>query len=311
MKTLRRVLFATVVLTFGSGLACASVLTGDAAFSAGDYVAAHREWSQAVGNGDASAMAALGTLYDTGHGVPQDFARALAWYRQAADAGNVRGMFNTGAMYDNGRGTPVNRVEAVRWYARAAERGHGRAAFDAGLVYRDGDGVPRDRAAAIRYFRIAAQNGVEAAWTNLVALHATKPPQSPMTSSTLPSPRSRPPSPALDADQLTIARLQRAMLTRGPLGSAAIRDLSEVAPALLIQAGKDSRVAQYEIGLAFENGYGVNRDPVRSYVYYLRAAASPEPGVKAAALRGAADVARTLTDVQHAAARDMLLDGVP
>ena len=311
MKTVRQVLFATTLLMLGPGLACATMLTGDAAFSAGDYVAAHREWSQAVGNGDASAMAALGTLYDTGHGVPQDFAQALAWYRQAAEAGSVRGMFNTGAMYDNGRGTPVNRVEALRWYARAAERGHGRAAFDAGLIYRDGDGVPRDRAAAIHYFRIAAQNGVEAAWTNLVALHATEPPQSPMTNPTLPRPRPRPPSPALDADQLTIARLQKAILTRGPLDSAAIRDLSEVAPTLLIQAGKDSRIAQYDIGFAFENGYGVTRDPVRSYVYYLRAAASPEPGVKTAALRGAADVAKTLTDVQHGAARDMLLDGAP
>ncbi len=311
MKTVRRILFATALLMFGPGLACANTVTGDAAFSAGDYVAAYREWSQAVGNGDASAMAALGTLYDTGHGVPQDFARALAWYRQAAEAGSVRGMFNTGAMYDNGRGTPVNRAEALRWYARAAERGHGRAAFDAGLIYRDGDGVPRDRAAAIRYFRIAAQNGVEAAWTNLVALHATEPSQSPMTNPALARPRSRAPSPGIDADQLTIARLQKAMLTRGPLDRAAVRDLSMVAPTLLIQAGQDSRVAQYDVGFAFENGYGVTRDPVRSYVYYLRAAASPEPGVKTAALQGAAEMAKTLTDVQHAAARDMLLDGAP
>ncbi len=306
---MRRVLFATALLVLGPGLACADTLTGDAAFTAGDYVAAHREWSQAAGNGDASAMAALGTLYDTGHGVPQDFARALAWYRQAAEAGSVRGMFNTGAMYDNGRGAPVSRAEALRWYARAAERGHGRAAFDAGLIYRDGDGVPRDRVAAIRYFRIAAQDGVEAAWTNLAALHATEPPRSPTTNPTLLRPRSRPSSP--DADQLTVARLQGSILTRGPLDPAAIRELSEAAPTLLIQAVKDSRIAQYEIGFAFENGYGVTRDPVRSYVYYLRAAASSEPGVKTAALRGAADVAKALTDVQHAAARDMLLDGAP
>lgn len=308
---MRRVIFATTFLIFGPALACADMLTGDAAFSVGDYATAYREWSQAVSNGDASAMAALGTLYDTGHGVPQDFARALEWYRQAAEAGNVRGMFNTGAMYDNGRGTLVDRAEALRWYARAAERGYGRAAFSAGLIYRDGDGVPRDRAAAIRYFRIAAQNGVVAARTNLVALHAIEPPRSPTTNPALLRPFSQPPLPALNADQITIARLLKALLTRGPLDPAAVRELSELVPTLKTQAGKNSRIAQYVVGFAFENGYGVTRDEVRSYVYYLRATASPEQGVKMAALRGAANVAKGLTDVQHAAARDMLLDGTP
>lgn len=310
MGTVRRVVFATTLLIFGPCVARADMLTGDAAFSAGDYATAYREWSQAVGNGDASAMAALGTLYDTGYGVPQDFSRALGWYRHAAEAGNVRGMFNTGTMYDNGRGTPVDRAEALRWYARAAERGHGRAAFNAGLIYRDGDGVPRDRAAAIRYFRIAAQNGVVAARTNLVALHAIEPPRSPMTNLALLRPSSRP-QPTFNADQLTTSGLLKALLTRGPLDPAAVRELSEVAPKLETQAGKDSWIAQYIVGVALENGYGVTRDEVRSYVYYLRATASPERGVKMAALRGAADMAKTLTNVQHAAARDMLLDGTP
>lgn len=107
---MRQVLFTTAFLVVGPCLACGDTLTADAAFSAGDYVAAYREWSQAAGNGDASAMAALGTLYDTGHGVPQDFTQALRWYLQAAKVGNVRGMFNTGAMYDNGRGTPADRI---------------------------------------------------------------------------------------------------------------------------------------------------------------------------------------------------------
>lgn len=309
---MRQVLFTTAFLVIGPCLACGDTLTADAAFSAGDYVAAYREWSQTAGNGDASAMAALGTLYDTGHGVPQDFTQALRWYLQAAKAGNVRGMFNTGAMYDNGRGTPADRIEALRWYASAAERGHGRAAFNAGLIYRDGDGVPRDRAAAIRYFRIAAQNGVQAGRTNLVALHATEPPPSPTASLASPRPTSRLAlPPAIKADEITINRLQKAVLTRGPLDPVAVRELSRLVPMLEAQAGKNSRIAQYDVGYALENGYGVARDPVRSYVNYLRAATSPEHAIKAAALRGAADVAKTLTDVQHAAARDMLLDGTP
>lgn len=302
-----RVILTAISLLIRPGLACADRLSADAAFSSGDYTAAYREWSNAAGTGDASAMAALGTLYDTGHGVPQDFALALKWYLRAAAAGDVRGMFNTGAMYDNGRGTPANRIEALRWYAQAAERGHGRAAFNAGLIYRDGDGVPRDRAAAIRYFRIAAQNGVQAGRANLAALHAAEPLPLPAASPPLTS-RSRT---GFNTDELTTSRLQKAVLTRMPLDRAAARELSGLMPMLETQAGKNSRIAQYSVGYALENGYGVVRDPVRSYVYYLRAAASPEGDVRAAALRGAADVAKTLTDRQHAAARAMLLDGTP
>ncbi|HEY0204645.1 MAG TPA: tetratricopeptide repeat protein [Acetobacteraceae bacterium] len=317
MEKIRQLLLAMFALAALADLASADTLTADAAFSGGDYAAAYREWSQAAAGGDASAMAAVGTLYDTGYGVPQDNALALAWYRRAAEAGSVRGMFNTGAMYDNGRGTPANRIEALRWYARAAERGYGRAAFNAGLIYRDGDSVPRDRARAIRYFRIAEEDGILAARTNLVALHAIEPPGPPPAR---PAPqrlpvrstsRASPPPPSLDADGAMAVRLQRAVLRRGPLDPGAVQELSGLVPALEAKAGKGSQVAQYAVGYAFENGYGVARDSVRSYVNYLQAAASSDGTLKAAALRGAADVGKTLTDVQHAAARDMLLDGVP
>ncbi len=140
------------------------------AFSRGDYFVAEREWRDSARTGDASAMLGLGTLYDTGHGVPQDFAQALSWYRRAADAGNVQAMFNVGAMYDNGRGTNVNRREAIRWYVMSAMRRNGRAAYAAATIYRDGDGVPKNNAAAIKFYKMAAAAGISAARVNLASL---------------------------------------------------------------------------------------------------------------------------------------------
>ena len=235
MIELRFVIAACLML--GSPPAWADTVAGDAAFAAQDYAAAREEWLQSAAEGDASAMSALGTLYDIGYGVPQDFAAALDWYRRAGTAGDVRAMFNTGVMYDAGRGVAPDRPEALRWYDMAAARGNGRAAFAAGLMLRDGDGVRRNRPRAIHYFRIAAQAGIRAAQDNLRVLGARS------SARPAPSPRTR----------------------------AAAPDL------------------------------------VQEYVTYLRAAVSADPVAKAAALRGAAEVSRIMTEEQRAVAREELL----
>jgi len=289
--------------------ACAEGMRGDEAFSTGDYATAYREWRDSADAGDASSMSAVGTLYDTGHGVPQDFAAALSWYRRAAEAGDVRAMFNVGAMYDNGRGTPVNRPEAIKWYRIAAERGNGRAAYDLATIYRDGDGAPRDIAAAIRFFRLAAAAGIEAAHPNLAALGAEIRPQ---VSSARPLPPARAlarPSPPVISQTAEIAHFQQAALARSGVDATSAKVLSALLSSLAEQAARGNELAQYDVGFAFEHGIGAPPNPVKSYVYYLRAAASPEENVKAAALRGALEVGKQLTTEQHAEARDMLLGG--
>lgn len=166
----RGIVVGVALLLSQATLALADARRGDIAFEKGDYAGAHREWRESAEAGDISAMLGLGTLYNTGHGVQQDFVQALSWYRRAAEAGNAHAMFNVGAMFDNGRGTDVNRPEAVRWYVRSAARGNGRAAYAVATIYRDGDGVPRDTRAAIKFFKMAAAAGIGAARVNLANL---------------------------------------------------------------------------------------------------------------------------------------------
>jgi len=284
----------------------ATGVQGDIAFSEGDYTTAFRAWSDAAAAGDASAMGAVGTLYDTGHGVPQDFAEALSWYRRAASAGSVRAMFNVGVMYDNGRGTPVNRREAIRWYERAAVHGNGRAAYDLGLIYRDGDQVPRNPARAIHFFKLAAAAGIRAAAPNLAALHATVPP---VIDSTTTTRRSEPPEG--DPDSAAFARFQQAALARVSVSEIVTRTEREFLPTLVKQAEHGNELAQYDIGFAYEHGIGVTADPVKAYVFYVRATASAEADVTAAALKGAAEVGARLSAAQHAAARDIIMERIP
>ncbi len=140
-----------------------AVARGMAAFDARRPGQAAERWQAAALAGDSKAALFLGAMYDTGQGVGQDYAQALAWYRRAAEAGNATGMFNVGVMYDAGRGVARDPSEAAHWYARAAAKGYGRAEYDLALLYQAGTGVPRDPERARQLFRRAAQHGIAAA----------------------------------------------------------------------------------------------------------------------------------------------------
>ena len=65
----------------------------------------------------------LGTLYERGIGVPQDYAQAADLYRRAAEKGNASAQFNLGLLYDNGTGVEKDYAQAAAWYTKAAEQG--------------------------------------------------------------------------------------------------------------------------------------------------------------------------------------------
>lgn len=251
-------------------------------------------------------MLGLGVLYDTGHGVPQNFATALAWYRRAAEAGDMAGAFNVAAMNDSGRGTPVNRAEAVRWYKRAASGGYGRAAYNLGVIYRDGDGVRKDRAAAIQYFNQAVRLGIPAGRSSLLAMGAIAPRPAPGLE------RRETPLPPTAPDEVqAIADSQKAALARAQPEPGQMRAFAEFAPLFEAQAARGNHLSQYDAGFAYQFGLGVQADPVKAYVYYLRAAADGAPDIRAAALTGAGEVGQQMSPEQHRAARVQLLDAGP
>jgi TPR repeat protein len=69
----------------------------------------------------------LGSMFENGRGVAQDFAEAMRFYRLAAAQGHANAQFNLGIMFENGRGVAQDRAEAIQWYRLAAAQGHERA----------------------------------------------------------------------------------------------------------------------------------------------------------------------------------------
>ena len=53
----------------------------------------------------------LGHFYESGKGVPKDFAKAKLWYEKAATLGLARSWTSIGLLYEYGYGVPVDYVE--------------------------------------------------------------------------------------------------------------------------------------------------------------------------------------------------------
>lgn len=110
---------------------------------------------QAAERGEAQAQLAYGFCYFHGKGVPQDYAKAVAWYRKAAEQGESDAQFKLGSCYSLGISVPTNTVVAASWYRKAAEQGHTDAQGLLGVCYYSGDGVPKDRVEGYKWLILA------------------------------------------------------------------------------------------------------------------------------------------------------------
>jgi len=118
--------------------------------------------------GDREAEFKLGTCYELGRGVPQDFGRARELYLSAAAKGNVRAMYYLGVVYDKGRGVPADDGTAAQWYRQAADAGYPIAQFNYGVFLLQGRGGERSPARALEYFKKADAQGYPSAKTGIL-----------------------------------------------------------------------------------------------------------------------------------------------
>lgn len=127
------------------------------AFLEGNYAKAANLYRPLAEQGDAEAQLILGTIYDVGLGVPQDYREAVKWYRLAAEQGYAKAQSKLGSMYDIGMGVPQNSKEAAKWWRLAAENGDASAQLNLGSAYDRGKIVPQDFKEAVKWYRLAAE----------------------------------------------------------------------------------------------------------------------------------------------------------
>ena len=80
-------------------------------------------WQLAADQGQATAQYNLGTMYDSGLGVPENVVMAVKYYQLAADQGNEDAQYILGIMYSRGEGVAKNYVMAYKWLLLAGAQG--------------------------------------------------------------------------------------------------------------------------------------------------------------------------------------------
>ncbi len=159
---MRKFLTSVAIVFALTGTACAQDFQkGLAAYAAGDYVTAHREWKPLAEQGDVGVQYLLGEFYFDGLGVPQDYKEAAKWYRKSAEQGLAEAQFTLGAMLLEGIGVPQDYKGAAKWNLKAAQQGLAASQYSLGLMYSYGLGVLQDNSLAHMWYNIASANGDE------------------------------------------------------------------------------------------------------------------------------------------------------
>jgi uncharacterized protein len=292
----------TAVLVSSLFLVCpvswAGFAEGEAAYVSRDYARAMREWSTAAEQGDPRAQYRLAILYDQGQGTEQNIPEALKWARVAAENGEADAQFALGVLLALGGKYPKDDVEAAKWFARgvaSAESGNPIAQYRLSQLYRSGRGVERNEATAMMWLNRSAELGNASAQADLGERYLQGGRGVEESESEA---RKWFEKAAAQGEAGAIRRLIP-MLKRD--FESAKDDVSAV-QALRTAAELDDPWAQHLFGMAYWNGRGIARDPVKACTWMIIAGAEPE--LLATRLEGfqQAMTASQFEDAQRAAA---------
>lgn len=182
----------------------ASFAKGLKAFESQDYKTALTELEPLIGENNLDAMNMVGQIYENGHGVDADPAKAMTLYNRCADQGHL-GCVNSrralkdkeykqelktvepaaqsgdavaqnrlGEMYEFGYGVSRDAAAALSWYEKAADQGLVVAQHNIGRAYNFGTGVQQDFSQAEQWYRKAAEQGHTDAMFFLGALYSNE-----------------------------------------------------------------------------------------------------------------------------------------
>lgn len=131
---------------------------GENLYRQGHYAEAMAWWTEHAAKGDIESARRLGVEYMDGKPwvVPQDYNKARAYHLQAAMGGEPRSMMDLGTIYESGLGVPANMSEAARWYLWGAKYGFSPAQNNVATLLESGEGIAKDEVEAYKYYILVA-----------------------------------------------------------------------------------------------------------------------------------------------------------
>ncbi len=151
---MRATIFAVIVAaSVPAAAAPASRVLADglAAYAAGRFPEARRDFQQLADDDSAIGETMLGTIYAHGQGVARDLAAAAGYYCRAAHRGYAPAQLAFAKVLVRGQGVAVDRKAAWLWLRLAQQRGDVRvvaaARAEAATLVATGTPIPADEVA--------------------------------------------------------------------------------------------------------------------------------------------------------------------
>ena len=204
------------------------------------------EWfEKAAEQGYAEAQYLTGTLYSGGgRGVKGNAEKAIEWFEKAAEQGYVHAQYSLGNRLQRS-----DFEKAIEWYEKAAEQGSAFAQLDLGLIYLNGDGTDPDYVKAAMWLFRAARHTPDDYISRYLSAQFER--------------------------DVLVERGRDYINLAARSASEALFNLSdhtEMFEAYLRGAEAGDAKAQYNVGVCYSNGYGVEPDPAKAVEWYKKSA---------------------------------------
>ncbi|PYE40977.1 tetratricopeptide repeat protein [Psychrobacter fozii] len=121
--------------------------------------------------GNSSAQAHLGSMYDIGEDVPKDYNKAAYWYEKAAEQEEAIAQIGLAMKYSSGEGVRQDSTKAAELFEKAAEQGFSDAQHNIGVMYSEGVGVRQNYNTAFKWHEKAANQGLDESMLSLAWMY--------------------------------------------------------------------------------------------------------------------------------------------
>ena len=112
--------------------------------NAGHYQQAIKYFQKAVELGDAKGYVNLGSLYEDGKGVKQDYSQTIKFYKKACDSNLAEACYGVANSYYSGKKIKQDFVSAKYYYEKACNAEYAASCAMLGVLYYYGEGVKKD-----------------------------------------------------------------------------------------------------------------------------------------------------------------------
>ena len=288
-------------------------------------------WAQkAVQAGSAYGNVLLGWLYQFGKGVTRDPATAIRYYTAAADGGSADAMYRLGLMYENGGDVRQDLNRAALCFYKAAQLGYVSAEAELGYLFYTGQGVKKDPQAAYSWFLPAAEAGLTLAQNALGTMYEAGEGVTQSDSDAVAwFQKSALAGDVFGMDRLAVhLRLGRGVTWDESAASqwfqkaaeagyapsessygygfmqglgGFTQDYNQAATWLTRAAQQGDPYAILNLGVLYQNGWGVEQNPRTAHDLYMKVVDNPNPQVARAASEDVARLQQSLdeTDARH------------